>query len=416
VSLRSRLVSPYALSALEQGLGSLLNLGVNLLLVRYLPQHEYGAFVFWANTGFVLSSLQNAVSGTHLYTLSPGGPQSDHRRHVERLMHAVTLGWLALVGALALLGGGLIRGHDANLHAWTAALFLPAFLLQQYVRALAFSRGETGTATVQTGLVVVLSGLFLAVSLAGARALQADAALAALAAAYGLAGVIGFWRATRGQWTGWRPRELEGYLAFARHSGWIFVGVSTTELLTRFYSFVTATTFGAAALAGLSASQLLLRPIPLLATSWSMVARGDLARRRDEVDRRGIARLVYGAAIGGVALTLGWTLLVHAAWGPVSTQMFGGKYGDLGWMVLVWGLCSGLSFVQTALSSALQVMRAFKPIAIANSIAAGAAVLAIVGLMRLYGPAGAVLGTAVGQTIEAVLMVVILRRALRALG
>ena len=187
-------------------------------------------------------------------------------------------------------------------------------------------------------------------------------------------------------------------------------------MLTRFYSFVTATTFGAAALAGLSASQLLLRPIPLLATSWSMVARGDLARRRDEVDRRGIARLVYGAAIGGVALTLGWTLLVHAAWGPVSTQMFGGKYGDLGWMVLVWGLCSGLSFVQTALSSALQVMRAFKPIAIANSIAAGAAVLAIVGLMRLYGPAGAVLGTAVGQTIEAVLMVVILRRALRALS
>ena len=125
---------------------------------------------------------------------------------------------------------------------------------------------------------------------------------------------------------------------------------------------------------------------------------------------------LFIVSIGGVALTLGWTLLVHAAWGPVSTQMFGGKYGDLGWMVLVWGLCSGLSFVQTALSSALQVMRAFKPIAIANSIAAGAAVLAIVGLMRLYGPAGAVLGTAVGQTIEAVLMVVILRRALRALG
>ena len=49
---------------------------------------------------------------------------------------------------------------------------------------------------------------------------------------------------------------------------------------------------GAAALAALTATQLLLRPIPLLAASWGMVARNDLVRRRDGGDWRGFKLIV----------------------------------------------------------------------------------------------------------------------------
>jgi len=64
----------YLISVVEQALWSVLNLGVNLLLIRLAAPAEYGAFAFWANVGFVLTSIQNALTVCHLQVLAPGDP------------------------------------------------------------------------------------------------------------------------------------------------------------------------------------------------------------------------------------------------------------------------------------------------------------------------------------------------------
>lgn len=408
-------MSRYLLSALEQALWSLLNFGVNLLLIRFVAPEQYGAFVFWASCGFVLSSLQNALTVCHLQVLAPGKGDDPARLPVERLMAGVNLLFLLVVGGASLAGALVWRAQGSPYGALAAALFVPAYLLQQYVRALTFSRGRAGLAAAQTAVVFLLVAALLGEALLLRAALDANTILLRLGAAYAACGVVGAIWAGRGQGGLPGARELATYGAYARQSGWVFLGVSSTELLTRFYVFVVAGWFGAAALAALSATQQLLRPVPLLASSWTMVARNDLARWRDESRWRAFMAAVGIASAGGAVVAAAWTAIIWAAWPLVTTHLFAGKYGQDGWMVVLWGVGAAIAFGQTVVSAALQVLRAFKALALANAAASLVAAAAILAILRGMGPGGAIVGTALGQLLELVVMTAILAGTTRTL-
>ena len=401
-------MSRYLVSAIEQALWSLMNLGVNLVLIRLCAPADYGAFAFWSATGFVLGSVQNALTVCHLQVLPPGDGTDPARLSVERLMHTVTLLYLIVVAAGALAGGLWLQRSGSALGTPAAGLFLPGFLLQQYIRSLAFSRGRPITAATQTGAVTLAATLFLAFAVYKSKALSGDLVLICVGGAYGLVGVAGAARALTGQMTGLRWDELRQYRAFAAQTGWIFLGVTTTELLARFYAFLVAGWYGAAALASLSATQLLLRPVPLLATSWSMVARADLARQREAADWGAFMRLVAVALVGGVVIAAVWTVVLHQAWPLASAKVFAGKYADDAWMIWLWGLSAVLSFGQVVVSAGLQALRAFKALALANAAASVVAAIAVVVIARLYGYGGAIAGTASGQAFEFAVMAVLL--------
>ncbi|OYX00308.1 MAG: hypothetical protein B7Z12_16355, partial [Caulobacter vibrioides] len=76
-------MSRYLISALEQAVWSLLNFGVNLLLIRFIAPDQYGGFVCWASCGFVLSSGQHALTICHLQVLGPGEGVDPARLPVE---------------------------------------------------------------------------------------------------------------------------------------------------------------------------------------------------------------------------------------------------------------------------------------------------------------------------------------------
>ena len=195
----------YMAAIIEQGLWSLLNLGVNLGVARFVTPEGYGGFVFWTNLGYVLASLQAALTVCHLQVLAPGEAMAPHRLPTERLMHGVTVIFLAVVGMTVLAGERLWGGYFTMS---SAALFLPAYLLQQYLRALYFSRGRPWTAAIQTGCV-----LLLALSLLGAAALlrhrlEANFVMLCLAASYGVVGVIGAITACTAQARNWREVRL----------------------------------------------------------------------------------------------------------------------------------------------------------------------------------------------------------------
>ena len=405
----------YLISVVEQALWSVLNLGVNLLLIRLAAPAEYGAFAFWANVGFVLTSIQNALTVCHLQVLAPGDPLEAPRLGVERIMHGVTLAYMAFVTLAALGAVTLLRGGGSPLGAPAAALFLPAFVLQQYIRALAFTRDRPAVAATQTAMVLVSAVALLGLALL-AKAMTAERILLSLGLAYAGVGIVGAVAATRRQWAGMDWRALAGFGAFARQSAWVFLGVTSTELLTRFYAFIVAGWYGPIALASLAATQQLLRPIPLLASSWSLVARTDLARRREAGDWGGIARVTALTAMGGVVVAAAWALMIFAGWSVVSRYLFGGKYAGDGWMVLLWGLAAAIGFGQVVVSAALQALRAFKPLALANAAASVVAAGAILAIMQIAGYRGAIMGTAVGQMMELVVMAMVLGAMLRGLG
>jgi O-antigen/teichoic acid export membrane protein len=261
-------------------------------------------------------------------------------------------------------------------------------------------------------MVLVSALALLGVALV-AKDMTANRILFSLGLAYAGVGVAGAVAATRRQWAGMDWLVLRRYGDYARQSAWVFLGVTSTELLTRFYAFVVAGWYGPIALASLAATQQLLRPVPLLASSWSLVARTDLARRREARDWAGIARVTALTAIGGVGVAAAWAVMIFAGWSLISQYLFGGKYASDGWMVLLWGLAAAIGFAQVVVSASLQALRAFKPLALANAAASVVAAGAILAIMQVAGYRGAIMGTAVGQMMELVVMAWLLAAMLR---
>ena len=403
----------YLTAAIEQALWSTLNLGVNLLLLRVASPEQYGTYAFWANVGFVFVSLQNALTVTHLTVLPPGDDLDERRLPTERTMHAVTGIFLA-VTAIGILGVTLfLRGRRLELGAPMAALFVPAFLLQQYFRFLSFSRGRPNDALVQTFAVLVSAIALLVLASLATASLSADNILGLLGASYGGVGLVAGALALRRQGISFSRPVLAGFRSFLQPTGWLFLGVTSTELLTRFYAFAVAGAFGPGALASLSASQLLLRPIPLLAASWSQVARVDLVRRRDAGQWRAFAWMIIIALVGGLVVSAVWSGAVDLSWPRLARLAFKGKYIEDRWMVMLWGVSAAFSLVQVVINTPLQVLQDFRALAIANAIASVVSAAGILIGMRMMGPGGAIVGTSIGQFVEVLVMGGLLIAAVR---
>jgi len=118
--------------------------------------------------------------------------------------------------------------------------------------------------------------------------------------------------------------------------------------------------FGPGALA-LTATQLSLRPIPLLATSWSQVARNDLTRHREVLTLGAFGSMIVSALVVGLLISAVWSGTVDLTWPWLSELAFKGKYlGDRS-MVILWGVSAALSLAQIVINTPLQVLQDLGP-------------------------------------------------------
>ncbi len=403
----------YLTAAVEQALWSILNLGINMLLLRVATPEQYGTFAFWANVAFIFISLQNALTVTHLSVLPPGDGLDDRRLPTERIMHAVTAIFLGLTAAAILAVTLYLHSRGQNLGAPMAAFFVPAFLLQQYFRFVSFSRGRPMEALTQTIAVLVSATSLLILGSMTTTSFSANTILGLLGASYGGVGLVSGLLAVRHQGLSLTRPVLAGFRSYLQPTVWLFLGVTSTELLTRFYAFAVAAAFGPVALASLTATQLLLRPIPLLATSWSQVARLDLVRHREARQWPAFMGMIVLALVVGILASLLWSGLVNLSWSWLAQLAFKGKYLQDRWMVMLWGVSAALSLVQVVINTPLQVLQDFRALAIANAIASVVSAVGILVGIGLIGPAGAIIGTSIGQLVEVLVMGGLLAVAIR---
>ncbi len=408
-SWRSR--SRYLVSLAEQGFASILNLGLGLWLIRQVGAGQYGVFILWNNVALIASSVQNAATVCHLQALAPGEEHRAARIAPERLLLAVNTLMLVAAAAASAVACALIGSKEL---APPAAIgFVPAFLLYQYARALAFTRGAVRQASVITLAVLLASiAMFGAAWLAGIKP-RAEVSLTLLGAAYAIAGFASLWRLTPGLRLVVPWSELRLYRRYVHDSLWVLLGVGSTEAIARFYSFIVTAWFGPAALGTLSAAQVLLRPAILAVNAWGWVARTDMAGRRQAGDWRGFVTSLTRGIIGVLLISLPWGLCVWLGWPLVSQYLYGGRFAAAGWIALLWAFSAALGGSQNALSLAFQALRAFRALAYADLAAALATVgVTLLLLSRLSYPY-AVVGMMFGQGLEVLLLTILLWRMIR---
>jgi O-antigen/teichoic acid export membrane protein len=389
----------YLLYVFEQGLVSLLNIGLNIWLIRAGGTELYGTYAFWFNVALLAGSVQNGLTICHLGPLPPGPPTLPERREAEPALLAASLAVTALAallvaGAIALSAWPATAG-GASVMSAAAIAFVPAYLAYQYARALAFSRGavRAGTAATTIAFAVIVIGLATLDALM--PGMDAPGVLLIAALAYGVAGAAITWHLARGLRL--NRHHLRRYLPYAAISRWSLIGIVCFELMNRAPGFAITGWLGAGALGRMSATQLPARVPILLVAALQPALRNDLARARNRGDWRAFGRQSLRAALAAAALNLAWAIPVGLAWPLLARVLFHGRFADDLVLGLLWIASQGIGSLIVVAATGFQVCGAFRMIGLADIAGAVATVLGLAVLMPLFGVAGTVGAVILGQ-------------------
>jgi O-antigen/teichoic acid export membrane protein len=402
----------YVLSMAEQGFASTLNLATNLWLIRHLNPGDYGAFVLTTNAALILCNVQGGMTLAHLMTLPLGDASTATRAQPERMILSMTLLLVTLSGLLTVLALVVFDEQTAVIPL-AMALYLPALMLYSYTRSLAFSRGLVLTATVQTCAVLLIAAILIGATVLFGIGQKVDLALLILTLAYGGAAFVTLYRLCGGMFAKLRLHDLLHFGSYARESAWVLVGIGSIELLGRFNSVIVSVWFDTAAVGTLAATSLLLRPIGMVVSSWSLIGRVAMVEKREAEDWPGFVRTVVQSIAGSLAISVPWVAITYLAWPLISTHLFGGRYADDAWIVLLSGISMMVSAALFVLSLGFQSLRRFRLLAWTDLAAAAAAIgVTLIMVMLHFGFAMTVVGMTIGQVLDFVLLGIMLTRIL----
>lgn len=398
------------ISLIEQGLGSALTFGVSLWLIHRAPGASYGIYVFWYSVALLSTTAMGAITAVHLFPLLPGAANLPARREPERILLSVTLLLLifsavAAAAACQLLSGGLDQ--------IASVIFLPGFLVYQYARALAISRGRVTLAAGLSAVIVALAVLGFGVNRVSGNAPDAGTAMLIIGLAYGIPGsVVLAWLSAQFGFS-FRLSLLRGFLPYLDGSRWIFLGAGSSEAIIRFYSFVVVAWFGPLALGRLSAAAVVIRPAWMLSGAWMSVGRPNLAIHCGKQDRAALLGTMWQGVLLTTASSLAWSVVAVAAWPFIASTLYHGRYADAAGVVALWGANVVLGAVAAPLNVVLQTMGKYRALCYLDLVAAGICAGCTLLFLMHFDYASSIVAMLIGQTIQIVAMAIVLAESLR---
>jgi O-antigen/teichoic acid export membrane protein len=348
-----------------------------------------------------------------LFALPSGIDRLSERRQPERLFLTVSLALLSVAGVGVAIGSGVLSAEGSELGAPAAILFIPAFLLFQYVRAFTFSRQRPLLAACLTGGILAAAVAVLGLDFLLGHQPTAGRVLLLTALAYGGCSLAVLLILLDGMTPMLRPADIRRHAGLLRGSGWLMLGAGSGEVTSRLYSFAVVGRFGAGALAALSAVQVVIRPAWMLSAAWSSIGFPQMAAARAEGDHDRLVRIMLaGAAMTTVGSFL-WTAMVVAAWPWISRALYHGRYEQIGPLAYFWGANVMLGSIALALNTAMLALGEFRRLALVDLGGAVVTVAAIAALISRLDYPFAVVGTMLGQTTQILLMAAVLQWRLR---
>jgi O-antigen/teichoic acid export membrane protein len=395
----------FLMSLAEQGMGSIITFGINLWLIRNGQAASYGDYVFWYSVAWVLSTCQYTLTVVHLTKLPSGAEHLAERREPERVLLSATL-VILLVTVFGVFAGN--RFLPGDLRDYWSVLFIPAFLLYQYVRAFAFSRRNVRLAAGLTGGVMVCMAAGFAVDFwAGVRP-DATRALLIGGLAYGICAVVALMLLDPGIRPAFRGSLWRRYRHYLSGSGWLVLGAGSAEITSRLYSFMVVGWFGTEALARLSAVQVVIRPAWMLSAAWNSVGFPVMATQHAKGDGSGLFATMLRGAVMTALGSAAWSGGVIVLWPLVSGLLYRGRYEDIGILAWLWGGNVILGSIAVALNTAMLVHGEFRRLALIDLVGAMACTVSCLLLLTHFDYTSSIIGTMAGQATQIVLMAMVL--------
>ena len=293
-------------TVIDQGVSSLTNFGLSVVVLREVVPREFGAFTLMLATYMVALCLWRALGGDPQLVRHSGGTLRD-RREASRAATGMALA-IGLAGSALLVVTSAIVGGVVGAALLSLALVLPGLLLQDAWRYTFFADQTPARA-----LVNDLVWAFLQAVLTAWVLLSDHGSMTTLVLAWGgsatLAAGVGAWQAKV------LPRLTRAWAWLHQHRdlGPRFAAETGIALLAWQGGFVLiGAVAGLAVLGHVNAARVLLGPFNLLAlgmVGFALPEGAAIWRRAPERLRRATAMLGGGLAVMALLLT-GALLLV----------------------------------------------------------------------------------------------------------
>ncbi len=392
----------YLLSFTNQGLVSLFNFALAISLVRQWAVYDFGVFALLLQITVTLEGFLNALVAVPISVWAPA-----YTRRTPRLAMETTLwnvGSISIVSAAAItaIAAALLLENAGN--PWLIGAVVAGFLLARlgrfFCRAFLFSRLMPGMVAIADVAYVGIGSLVIAAVWLWPAEVTLPIVLVVLTAG-SLIGVFASLAAAGVRpRLSWRLRTLKRYRELWASVRWSLFGVSTTVAHNRSYTAVVTGFFGPELFAVLAAGEaLILGPVRAALLAWGMITRPTMAKAYGRDDHRAIGRI---NAISVAAVVAGLVVLITflaLAWDWISATIFGEKYGDMSLVVTLWLAVIAVFGVRSVISTTLQAMRAFRPLAMATAYGAVVSLVVVAVLATQVGFQYSILGLAVGETV-----------------
>lgn len=405
-----------AFALADQSSASALTFAVNVLLARWLPPEQYGAFAI----GFAVFLLAAAIhTGTLVDPLLVFGANryaSTFRPYVHQLLRAhlaltsaIAAALLGVSGFLMLLGQGPIASSLAGLAIASPALLLPALMRRAYY---AIERTHVAALAGVMHLALSLAGLYMALL----HDLLSPAVAFIVLALAGIPSTVALVRGLRRlPPVADRPPTLGEVVAVH----WSYARWGSTAILINWIpangALLALAAFGNVTGAAVVRAMLnLIQPPLLLQQSVASAAVPGLARRG--VRNRGAIAHLFELAAGFVGVAIAFAAAAWLVSAPVVSAVYDGRYDGalpvLSILVLIPMLCA-LTGTATIVLQATE-----EPRGIAVGWAGAALVSATLGvvLASRYGALGASWGMVAAYVAAALIMSAAAKRAVAANG
>lgn len=303
--LRSR---RYALAAAGPILVSIAHFCTSFSMLRLEDPRSFGTFTMLFAVAIFTGSMASALFGAPVQTLPESDPEA--RRETTDAISTAALAAALLAFPLAALLATILRIDAAP--AICYGLFVSLTVLRQFGRAWTYMAAQPRRVAASDACygLVLPTALIAAIFVLGERPVHAVFAALALAAFAALLGLgSGYSRLLRGA----RASKLRGFKrVWNGQSRWSLAAVAAAETASNAHIYMLTAFVGAAAVAPIAASALLVRPIIVVQGALIEYERPQFVKhihsdRRLELDRA----IVWMRS----ALILGWagTVAVGAA-------------------------------------------------------------------------------------------------------
>lgn len=397
-------------SCLDQGVVSGVNFTANVLLARWLPPAEYGAFAVGFALFLFLSGFHNALLLDPASVLGPARFSNQLPGYLKRVV-GLHFAW-SLAASLVVAAAALATG-DASLRRafYGLAISLPFLLLLWLLRRLCYVDAGPAAALVSSVAYApfLIGGLLL---LRHCGQPSPFAAFLVMAAASAAASAT-TWRKLRlnGEWSGICSAEL-GELARIhwQYGKWLSLTSVLNLGVTQLQTFLIAGCLGLAAAGSFRAMFNFVQPMNQMTAAVAFLFLPNLSA--DFGAGRGSALRTKGALITAALTALAVVYEVALlCWGPrLEDAVYGGRFRAYDWLIPVMGLMPLFIAFASGRSLVLQAVQKPQHYLIRGAVTGSVGIASALILTPWAGLAGAAASMVLTLAVSAVVTFRLYRR------